>query len=495
MKITPDMAKILDIGIALTTEKDYNKLLEKILKQSMEITECDAGTLYLEEENHLRFKIMRNRTLGIYQGGDGNEITLPPVEMTEENICTYAAIHHKIINIRDVYCNKQFDFKGPRNYDKITGYHTESMLVFPLVDHENRLHGVIQLINAMRDGKISEFGEEDEHVVYSLSCQAAITLANVRHLEAMKKMIHSMAAAFTTAIDERTPYNANHTKNVTKYVTEFMEYANKQNHLHKTDLFFNENEMEQITLAAKLHDIGKMTVPLAVMNKASRLGSKMQNVLNRMEKIALLMRIDYLEGNLDEEFLLSKLAELRKVKAFIREVNQIPYLDDENLEKVRKIGKMQYRSANGVCIPYLTMSEEECLSIRKGTLTNKERMVMQNHVVTTNKILSEMVFGEEYSQVVALASQHHEFIDGTGYPNKLKEDELPIGTRLLTIMDIFDSLISTDRPYKKPMTLDKALSVLDEMAAQGKLDSYLVSLWRRYLKEKVSNKATPMPSI
>lgn len=484
MELSEYMRKILDVGIALTAEKDYNCLLELILKESMDITACDAGTLYIVDGNVLRFKIMRNRTMNTYSGGKGEEIDLPPVPMKEENICSYTAIHKKIVNIEDVYYSTEFDFKGPKNYDKITGYHTKSMLVFPLVDHEEKLHGVIQLINAKNDNdEVIAFDRQYEYIVYSLASQASVTLANVKHIEEMKAMFNSMAEAFTTAIDERTPYNANHTKNVAKYTRFFIDYLNALYEEGKTWYHFGENEREQIILAARLHDIGKMTVPLEVMNKAQRLGSGIKDVMERLEKIRLWLKIDYLEKIITEEEWIEKTALVEESKSFVKEVNVLPFLDDDMLDRVNKLGNRQYITREGEIIPFITAEEKYNLSIRKGTLSQKERKVMENHVVTTSKILSMIRFGKEYEMVATMAGQHHEFLDGSGYPEHLKGDKLCTGVRLLTIMDIFDSLISTDRPYKKVIPKDRALSILNEMAGEGKLDGELVNLWKECILE------------
>lgn len=487
MKVSRDLKKILDIGIALTAEKDYNRLLEIILKECMDITSSDAGTLYTADEGNLRFKIMRNSTMNTYQGGGGERIDLPPVPLAEENICAYAAIHRTMINIQDVYHSVEFNFMGPKNYDSLTGYHTKSMLVFPLVDHEEKLHGVIQLINAMDENRnIIAYGKEYEYIVYSLASQAAVTLANVRHLEEMKSMLNSMAEAFTTAIDERTPYNANHTKNVAKYAAYFMNYINRAYLAGETKLSFGENEKEQIILAARLHDIGKLTVPLGVMNKATRLGNGIKDVIERLDKILLLMKIDYLEGLLTKQQWEEEEAFLRESREFIIRLNTAPFLEESMRQKIEELRKKEYVKRNGQAIPYLTEAEKHKLSIQKGTLSEEERKIMENHVVTTSKILSMVRFGEGYDKVATLAGQHHEFLDGTGYPGHLKGEELSKGVRLLTIMDIFDSLISSDRPYKKPMPLERAISVLHEMVWEGKLDGELVNLWEGCVMERMT---------
>jgi len=103
---------------------------------------------------------------------------------------------------------------------------------------------------------------------------------------------------------------------------------------------------------------------------------------------------------------------------------------------------------------------------------------MENHVMLTKKMLDEIPFGKKYSSVTEWASSHHEFLDGTGYPEKLKADQLPLAVRILTIMDIYDALTAGDRPYRKALPSDKAFSILEDMASNGKIDESLVYLFK-----------------
>ena len=196
-----DFEKIMDIGIRLCTERDRNRLLMTILDKGMEITNCDASTLYLYENNELYFKYMRTISKGVSRGMDGEKIDLPPVPLKEENVCSYAAIHQEIVNIPDVYASSRFDFSGPRQYDSLTGYRTKSQLVVPLANNENELIGVLQLINAMdEEGKVIAFHEQYEIIIRALGSMAAIELTNLSYVEALKAQINSFVEALTTAL-------------------------------------------------------------------------------------------------------------------------------------------------------------------------------------------------------------------------------------------------------------------------------------------------------
>ena len=188
-----DLVEIVAIGSELTTEKDKGLLLEKLLIEAMKISACDAGTLYLYEKGRLAFHIMK--TLSQKVNRARKEISLPPVELQEENVCAFAAIHRELVNIPDVYHSDRFDFSGPKRYDAMTGYRTGSMLVVPLEDSEQKLIGVLQLINKLdADGKVIPFTEDDEFALQSLGSMTAVSLANMIYSELIKDSSKTFSA-------------------------------------------------------------------------------------------------------------------------------------------------------------------------------------------------------------------------------------------------------------------------------------------------------------
>lgn len=225
-----DFIHILNVGIALCTEKKWNKLLSAILLRGMEITHCDGATLFLYENNTLVSRIMKTNSLGISRGLNGESIDdILPVPMNEENVCAYSALHGKIINIKDVYQIDGFDFSRLKRYDALTGYHTQSLLVIPLLNNENELMGVIRFINAQdANGNIIPFDSEYELIFRSLGSMTAIELTNLTYVEELKAQLGSFVEAFATAIDERTPYNGNHTRKVAEYVSLLASYINEK---------------------------------------------------------------------------------------------------------------------------------------------------------------------------------------------------------------------------------------------------------------------------
>lgn len=477
MKLTNDeLKKILNIGIKLSTEKDREHLLASILENGMDITHCDGSTLYLLEDGMLRFKIMKTLSQNISRGENGEVIDdMPPVPMTESNVCSYAAIHREIVNIFDVYDSTRFDFSGPKKYDALTGYHTQSLLVIPIENNEDELIGVLQLLNAMdENGNVTSFDPEYEIIIRSLGAQAAIEMTNLKYVQDVKRQLRSFVEAMATAIDERTPYNGTHTRKVAEYAGLIADYINKLHDAGKCEEYFDEERKDKLQLAALLHDIGKMVVPLSIMNRATRLEREIGNVETRFRLLEAYYTIDCMKGRISEEECRQQITYLRDSIAFIHRIDGMDFLEDESYQRVQEIAGHSYFGETGEGLAYLTKQEQERLSIRRGTLTESDRRQMENHVVMTEKILSKVWFNKNYEEIPRWAASHHELLDGSGYPKHLAGEELDLETRILTVADVYDALTATDRPYKKPVEQEKALGILKEMADEGKLDSCLV---------------------
>lgn len=470
--------KILEIGIQLTAERDYDELLSKIIDCAMELTECDGGTLYLFEQDLLQFCIMKNKSLGIDQKGTGDE-KYPPVTMNEQHICAYAAIHREFLNIEDAYSSSRFDFSGPREYDKLTGYRTKSMLVFPLVSHEDKLVGVVQLINAKnKAGEIISFSEDCEKVLCSLGSQAAVAVANMRFVQEIEDLMISITQVFTDAIDTRIPYNYYHSRNVYLYVRLLLDYINSQHEAGKTDRYYTPAQRDELLMAALMHDIGKLVIPNNIIDKTTRLGDKLELVLERFERLALLYNIDYLQGRISKDKWIEKKNYFLDARERVEEINRKPRLSEEDMTYIRDMSKKNYTNSNGQKIYYLSLKETECLTVSSGNLTSEEREVIRSHVEYTEKYLRKMNFGVRYPHIIEWAGAHHEFLDGSGYPRGLKGDEIPFEARILVVVDVFEALTSADRPYKKSMDEKKAFSVLEDMEREGKVDGEVLKLFK-----------------
>lgn len=481
-----DYEKILEIIIAFNGETNYYNLLETILKKIMEFTHADGGTLYVRSGNQLFFRIVRTNSQNKYISAR-EENNMPPITLDENNIknvSAYAAIKNQVVVIDDVYENTSFNFEGPKNYDKMTGYRTQSMCVLPLSTTKNNdateVIGVIQLLNATdpATGKVVPFQDVfDPPVLPSIASASASVLANILYTQEIKDLFNSFIKVMAKTIDERTPYNKNHTVNVAAYCERFALFLS-QRFREGDPLYFSDNRREQLVMAAMLHDIGKITTPLKIMDKADRLGSRAEAIDYKFQIKQLQLRTELLEGCLTQAEYQSAADALTENLALIHRVNKSGFLPDADLAAVQSLSALRYTDQSGQEVPMLTESELTALSIRKGTLTDSERQIMQEHVSVTGRLLDEMSFPNYYSKIPLWAARHHEYLDGSGYPNGISGAEITPEISILTITDIFDALTASDRPYKRVTPIPKALDILSEMAEEGKFPKELVALFR-----------------
>lgn len=178
------LRKVIPIGVSLSAEKDFNRLLETLVIEAQAVTNADAGTLYLLEDKELRFVILRNTSLNLAMGGTSkNKIPFPPVQLyrkddseNRSNVASYAALTRKRITIADAYTAEGFDFSGTKSFDENTKYRSKSFLTVPLENKEGTLLGVLQLINAKdpESGEIIPFADDDVLEALILLATAAL---------------------------------------------------------------------------------------------------------------------------------------------------------------------------------------------------------------------------------------------------------------------------------------------------------------------------------
>lgn len=475
-----EINEIMRAGILLSSERNLNRLLDEVLTCAMEAAHCDAGTLYLLEDNALHFKIMRNNTLKTYSGGDDNDIDLPPVALQKGNVCALSLLEDRTIRIADVRTSTEADFSGPVRYDSITGYHTRSMLVVPMRNRDGDKLGVVQLLNCLdENGNVTEFPEEMALMVEWVASQSAISIQNARYVLDIKELFQSVVRMMSSAVDERTPYNGNHTRHMAAYGERFLNFLNRRADEAGVPRPFSPAHREELLMSIWFHDIGKLITPLGVMNKDTRLLPEQRSAFaHRMEIIRLRGEIDCLSGRITPEEKQSLIQKTRDAEAIVEKCNPAGFLSDEDLAAIDRLADMTYEDGDGRRTPWLTADEHTMLSIRKGTLSEKEREIMEDHVVVTDKLLTQIHFSKDFSHVRDWAGSHHEYINGTGYPRHLSGDQIPPEVRIITILDIFDALTADDRPYKPGIPVENALSILDSMANnEGKLDPELTRLF------------------
>lgn len=487
------------VGMALSAEKDINKLLEMIVKSARELSNADAGTLYIldDEEKNLRFEILQNDTLKIEMGGTtGREIKLPTVPLYVDgisnysNVSSYVALTAQTVNIQDVYEVEGFDFTGPRNYDRETGYRSKSMLVVPMKNHENRIIGVLQLLNAQdsKSGVVIPFSNEHMDLISSLASEAAVALTNTRLIHDLDRLLNAFIKSIAVTIDEKSPYTGGHIIRVVELTNWIAEKINQAETGPFKDVHFTEDELEELRMAAWMHDVGKIATPEHVVDKPNKLVC----IFDRIDLIALrfyliekILETRYLEDKISlilnekgdsreleaqEETFFTQKGQLKNDLDFIRSVSlSAEFMSDDKVERIKKIGAEKY-SFNGEEIPYLTPNEIENLCIRKGTLNEEERKIIENHALMTTKILNQLPFPRKLARVPQFAGQHHEKLDGTGYHSGIAEKDLPLQSRIIAFADIFEALTAKDRPYRNPMQLSQAIKIMGFMKKDRHID-------------------------
>ncbi len=488
------------IGYALTSEKNFDVLMDKILNAAKELTNADAGTIYLmnEEETKLKFKIVHTDSMQVQMGGTGEEIHWPDLELYNEDgtsnsdkISVRCALENRLINIADVYETQSYDFTGPKNFDAMTNYTTKSMLVVPLVNNDNDVIGVLQLINKKNlYSKLVEFTLEDEKLILSMGSQAAVAISNSRLIKGLETLLNAFIKSIATAIGEKSKYTVGHINRVAEITIDMARAINEDTTGLFKDKFYSEDELKQLDIAAWMHDIGKIATPEYIVDKATKLESIHDRITLVEAKIEVLKRdveLDYYKQlslltndeertNLTQNFN-TLIEELEDDLDFLKINNKgTEYMTDDRIERIHEIAKKTIIINNNE-VSLLTQNEVDNLTIQRGTLTEEERFIINNHAELSLKMLESLPFPKKLQEVPQIAGGHHEKIRGGGYPRNLKGDEISFEARILAIADIFEALTAHDRPYKEANTLNQSLRILYFMAKDNDLDRKLVKFF------------------
>ena len=503
--------RLQEIGLALSTEDDINVIFELIMAEAKNITNADGRTLYMisDDGQTMKFEIMQTDSMNYAQGGTtGVEITIPPMQLFDEegnpnhsSNVAYSANTGKTANIKDVYTAKGFDFTGPKNFDKNTGYKTKSVMSVPLKNHENDIVGVMQLINAthIKSGKVVAFSDDMQKQIESLASQGAVALTNKRLVAELKNLFESFIQLIATAIDKKSPYTGGHCERVPEITMLLADAVEKTKVGKYADFSMNEDERYELYIAGWLHDCGKVATPPHVVDK----GMKLETITDRIEVMDT--RFEVLKRDAEISMLKKQISLIKKGSAngaiktletdletqtnqlssdqtFIQKTNRGgEFMEEEDQQRVSNIGNYKWK-LEGKAINFLDKKDVRNLQIPKGTLLPEEREIINDHIVITIDMLEKLPYPKKLRNVPEFAGCHHEKLDGTGYPKGLKDEEMSVQAKMMAIADIYEALTAADRPYKDGKKLSQAMRIMGFMKKDYEIDQDLFEI---FVKEGV----------
>ncbi len=490
---------LYEVGIALSYEKDVNKIINMILIKAKSITNSDAAAIWLLEEDsnkkqHICLKYSHNDSVKI----DSTEFSIP---LDKSSICGYVASTGKYIILDDVNeLSKTAEYVFNNELDVKIGYRTISMMVVPLINHDEKVVGVLQLINrkntkavlpkdtALYSKYVIDYDFEILNLIQAFASQATIALENALLYKMLEDSFEAFVRAVIGSIEARDPTTSGHSYRVMNYTLVLAFAINELTEGIYKDVFFDEKQINELKYASLLHDIGKISIQESILMKAKKLH---QNQIDEIER--RIVKTKYVYANkvlqkIGEEHFEHDIEDIKEeYHSYIDLLNNvfkdINVLNEPNTfdravgEKLTEIAKLYYENEDGDQEPILKDEEVYALKTSRGSLTEEERIIMNEHVVHSKNFLEKIPWTEHLKNITDIAAKHHEYLDGSGYPNGCKADEISLQTRMMTIADIYDSLTASDRPYKKAIPMDKSFAILREEASRGKLDTNLVEIF------------------
>jgi HD-GYP domain-containing protein (c-di-GMP phosphodiesterase class II) len=502
------LEELNEVGISLSKVKDTSRLLEAILVAAKKITNADGGTLYRVDADKklVHFEILRTDSLNIAMGGTtGVEVPFYPVRLFDDDgrpnnsmVVAYSVLRDETVNIADAYAAKGFDFTGTKSFDGKTGYRSESFLTVPMKNHEDEVIGVLQLINAKdrRTGSTVPFSEADQRLAESLASQAAVALTNRQLINQLEGLFESFISLINAAIDDKSPYTGGHCQRVPMLTMMLAEAVNETDEGPLSGFRMTDKDRYELKIAGLLHDCGKVTTPVHVVDKAT----KLQTIFDRIALIdtrfeilkrdaeiarvkAKLTTPDNRAGEWEraDRELKARLRQIEEDRQFLRFCNfGSEAMREEDQQRVRDISRTyRWRDVDGNEADFLTADEVTNLTIRSGTLTQVERQIINHHIEVTIKMLESLPWPRHLKNVAEYAGGHHERMDGKGYPRGLMREQMSVQARVMGIADIFEALTAKDRPYKKGKTLTESLQILGKFKLNGHIDPDLFDIFVR----------------
>ncbi|MGD2181875.1 HD domain-containing phosphohydrolase [Lusitaniella coriacea] len=537
--------KLLSIGTALSDIHDLGELLHRILSGSREITLSDAGSVYLLDKTEaipkLIFKVAQNDSLF----EDATNDSQPKasffkefaINITPESLAGYVALTGESLNLHDAYdLPSGMPYKLDQNFDRDFLYRTRSVLVLPMQNPQGEVIGVLQLINrkVCSDAILTPdntfemtqpYSDWEERIVCSLASQAAISIERNSLEESIENLFEGFVRASVQVIEARDPTTSGHSERVAALTVQLAKAINEIDIGPLGKRQFSTRQIQEIRYAALLHDFGKVGVPEAILNKQKKLYPEQLKVIR--QRFAFVQRTLEMEcaqnkykyliehpshlarhpnhdsscpycqqlEQLDRQ-LETAITKLHRYYSLIEQINEPEVLEhkifetffEEALQELDELAKYTYRNINGQLKPLLEPNEIEQLMLPRGNLTTAERLAIEAHVTHSYAFLKRIPWTTDLQNIPLIAYGHHEKLDGTGYPQGLRGDAIPIQTQMMTVADIYDALTAADRPYKQPLPTEIVLQILREEADKGKVNADLVDLFEQKLVFRAADK-------
>jgi HD-GYP domain-containing protein (c-di-GMP phosphodiesterase class II) len=507
--------QLLDIGAALSGTQDLGTLLNLILTKSREITNSDAGSVYLVDRQDqvpkLLFKAAQNASIPDLSF---REFSIP---LTDKSLAGYVACTGETLNLSDAYHLPQDKpYRLDRSFDQMISYRTRSVLILPMQNLQGEILGVLQLINRKTDKNVilnpentldftKPFSEWEERILRSLASQAAVSIERNQLQDSIEHLFEGFVKASVQVIEQRDPCTSGHSERVAELTVRLCEEVNQVNNGILRSYYFDNRQRKELRYAALLHDFGKIGVPEAVLRKSKKLYTEQLEVIRHRFALAqrglelekteakyqillqasrhdhsatsdcpLCQQVEQLDTHFSQ--VINRLSEYWQV---LQAANEPQVLDQEPFAELHQLSQFSYRDIDGELKPLITPEELQQLRVLRGNLTAEERLVMESHVSHTYEFLKRIPWTTHLQQVPTIASGHHEKLDGTGYPLGLTQDEIPLQAQMMAIADIYDALTAGDRPYKRGLPTITALKILKQEALNNKVNSDLLLLFEQ----------------
>ena len=485
-----NMERLHEVGRALASEQNLDRLLDQILTHGRSLLRAEAGSIYLvvaaDQGRELLFAHTQNA-----------RVSLPyhrfRLAITKDFMAGFVALTGESLNIPDVYrIPEEAPYHFNESFDLRAGYRTTSMLVVPLQDTQGEILGVLQFINRLdcedADAGAVPFLAEHERLAQSLAGQAGVAMRNARLREDIEQLFEGFVNASVTAIEQRDPVTSGHSARVASLTVGLAEAVNRCPSGVLGPVTFTDRQLREIRYASLLHDFGKVGVREQVLVKAKKLGpERLELLLQRLrqrqeEQLLVLLRQDWAAGKAFdagqwEALTVRQQAETDQFLAMVQRSNEPTVLTQEVADGLSRLEALTYTRADGQRDAILTPADLACLSIAKGSLSETERMEIESHVTHTFRFLRQIPWTADLAAVPAIAYAHHERLNGKGYPLGLGEMAIPLQSRAMAITDVFDALTAQDRPYKAAVPLERSLAILEQDARTGHLDPDLLGLF------------------